>query len=618
MPEPGISDGWHLTAPVQAMTGFAYGSAYPSLLCALTGPALPASSRAAAGERIAALLPSHDAPSLPSVGDEGRMATMVWLLAQIDRCQAAAGLPVCEPARVLEDGAEAARCQIPSLGRSLGPLSVLLQCLLALLPTLTEGQRDPALEAEFTRLHGVLAKTNFRSSNVPRFVRAAHALGLPLRELPGQFLLVGEGAHSRWLDSTFTDATPFIATQLARSKLLSAAHMRIAGLPVPQHRLVASASDAQAAAMALGYPVVIKPANLDGGTGVAAGLQNADEVAIAYDTARRLSPEVMVEKHIAGRDYRLTVFQDRLVWAVERVPAGVTGDGARSIAELVGAANADPRRGSGDHAALKRLVLDAEAETLLAQAGMSAADVPEAGRFVRLRRAANVASGGMPVAVFDKVHPDNARLAVRAAATLRLDLAGVDLIIPDIARSWREGGAAICEVNAQPQLGGTTSAHVYPHILQAMVPGDGRIACIILAGFGQDCSLAEDIAARLDARGLRTGCHDQRGVQLAGEWLCDGPTGLLEAGQMLASHRGCDAMVLTLPAGETLANGLPVARYDVLAIGPETISPSAAALLHSGRPARTITAQDTSSLAAVIDQVEADIRCPRPRTAPLP
>ncbi|AUX69736.1 hypothetical protein CHX26_09695 [Porphyrobacter sp. HT-58-2] len=618
MPDFGISDGWHLTAPVQAVTGFAHGSAYPSLLCALAGSALPASSRAAAGERIAALLPPHDPPLPPTGMDDGHGATLAWLLAQIDLCQAAAGLPVCEPARVLEDGAEAARCQIPSLGRSLGPLSVLLQCLLALLPALIEGQRDPALEAEFTRLHGVLAKTNFRSSNVPRFVRAAHALGLPLRELPGQFLLLGEGAHSRWLDSTFTDATPFIATQLARSKLLSAAHLRDAGLPVPQHRLVASASDAQAAAAALGYPVVVKPANLDGGTGVAAGLQHEDEVVRAYDTARRHSPEIMVEKHIAGRDYRLTVFQDRLVWAVERVPAGVTGDGTHSIAELVAAANADPRRGSGDHAALKRLVLDAEAETLLAQTGMSATDVPEAGRFVRLRRAANVASGGMPVAVFDKVHPDNAQLAVRAAAALRLDLAGVDLIIPDIARSWREGGAAICEVNAQPQLGGTTSAHVYPQILKALVPGEGRIPCIILAGFAEDSPLAEDIAARLSAQGLRAGCHDQRGVRLAGEWLCDGPRGLLEAGQMLAGHRGCDAMVLTLPGGETLANGLPVSRYDVLAIGPETISPPAAALLRAGQPDRIITAQDNASLASIIDQAEADIRSLQPRIASLP
>jgi cyanophycin synthetase len=323
-------------------------------------------------------------------------------------------------------------------------------------------------------------------------------------------------------------------------------------------------------------------------------------VARAYEAARRHSPEIMVEQHIAGRDYRLTVFEGALVWAVERVPGGVTGDGSRSIAELVAATNADPRRGTGDHAALKRLVIDDEAQTLLVQDGLTAASVPAAGRFVRLRRAANIASGGMPVAVFDQVHPDNARLAVRAAAALRLDLAGVDLIIPDIARSWREGGAAICEVNAQPQLGGTTSANVYPQILKAMVPGTGRIPCVILAGFPEGNTLAQEVAARIEAQGLACGCHDAAGVRLSGEWLHQGPCGLLEAGQMLTGNRNCAAMVLTVAANETLPGGLPVAQFDLLASGPGSLDPGVAAMLQSGALAGIAAAADAQAIAAAL------------------
>jgi cyanophycin synthetase len=206
----------------------------------------------------------------------------------------------------------------------------------------------------------------------------------------------------------------------------------------------------------------------------------------------------------------------------------------------------------------------------------------------------------MPVAVFDKVHPDNARLAVRAAAALRLDLAGIDLIIPDIARSWREGGAAICEVNAQPQLGGTTSAHVYPQILAAMVPGSGRIPCAILAGSGESSTLAQEVAAMLEARGIATGCHDHAGVRLAGEWLHQGPCGLLEAGQMLVGNRGCAAMVLSLPAADTLAAGLPVARYDVLVLGPGSVPDPAATMLRAGAPGQVIADADPAAVAAAL------------------
>jgi cyanophycin synthetase len=206
----------------------------------------------------------------------------------------------------------------------------------------------------------------------------------------------------------------------------------------------------------------------------------------------------------------------------------------------------------------------------------------------------------MPVAVFDKVHPDNARLAVRAAAALRLDLAGIDLIMPDIARSWREGGASICEVNAQPQLGGTTSAHVYPQILAAMVPGSGRIPCAILAGFGENGTLAQEVAAMLGARGMATGCHDHAGVHLAGEWLHEGQCGLMEAGQMLVGNRGCAAMVLSLPAADTLAAGLPVSRYDVLVLGPEAVPDPVAHLLRAGAARQLIAGADPASIVAAL------------------
>src|SRR2546422_345857 len=52
--------------------------------------------------------------------------------------------------------------------------------------------------------------------------------------------------------------------------------------------------------------------------------------------------------------------------------------------------------------------------------------------------------------VTDVVHPDNAEMAVRAVKSIGLDVGGVDFLTRDITVSYKEGGGAICEVNAAP------------------------------------------------------------------------------------------------------------------------------------------------------------------------
>ncbi|MFC3097478.1 ATP-binding protein [Alteraurantiacibacter palmitatis] len=599
--EAAQSPTWALRKNPRSALGYAYGSFYPTLLIELTGAEIPIAARQKAEAGLLRLLPAL-AGHWPrrSVASEAAPAeaahTIDWWLALVDAVQQGCGLPVFELARVLESAGESWRCAVPTMPRSIAPLAQVIGGLLRLIPSLIDGPLNMALQTEVARLYTALGTTGPHLSNVPRVMRAAHDLGIPFRELPGQFLQFGDGAKARWLDSTFTDATPYISTQLARDKMQSAAILRAAGLPVPLHQRVATSNEALAAAKAIGFPVVVKPIDQDGGKGVAAGLLTMEEVERAFAVAGALSKNVLVEKHIEGRDYRLTVLHDRVIWAVERVPGGVTGDGTSTVEQLIAAANADPRRGAGPHSALKKLLIDEEAATLLARQGLEAASVPEQGRFVRLRRNSNVATGGMPVAVFDKVHPDNAALAVRAARTLRLDIAGVDLLIPDIARSWREGGAAICEVNAQPQLGGTTSAAVYPAVLRELMGGgDGRVPVVILAGMEDGGALAGRIAAALEARGLATGLHDAAGLRLREEWLTCEPVPLLAAGNILAMDRRTQAMVLSRLGPECLARGLPVQRFNLLVEGPQKLSDPELAVIRPALTGARLAAADLSS-----------------------
>ncbi len=72
----------------------------------------------------------------------------------------------------------------------------------------------------------------------------------------------------------------------------------------------------------------------------------------------------------------------------------MTGDGVHDIATLVEAANADPRRGEGHARPLTRIPLDGEALACLAAQGLEPGCVPGPGEAVRLRRNANLSTGG--------------------------------------------------------------------------------------------------------------------------------------------------------------------------------------------------------------------------------
>ncbi len=554
--------GWSLLGSVRWLKGFGYGSRYPALLLVVEGQPLTLTQRAALAAVLEPLFASP--PLLEAAADNGFAAACDWLLLAVQQMQQAAGVSVEDRGRVLARNATQARLLLPSSLRSGQALLPCVQALVALLHSQATGQDLEAPRVQLTWVLKGLTNSRASASNSPRFVRAAMALGMPAQELPGGVIQYGHGHLGRWLDSSFTDVTPQVSTQLARDKTLAASLLRTAGLPVPVHQRAGTVEQALRIANQLGYPVVIKPVSLDGGLGVAAGLQNPAEVTAAFEASQRHAKDCLVEMHVEGRDYRLVVFQDELILAIERVPAGVTGDGVHTVQQLLEQLNADPRRGSDVHALLQLVTMDDEAQGLLQSAGLTPDSVPVPAQWVRLRRTANVATGGMPVSVLAQVHPDNRLLAVRAAQALRLDLAGVDLLIPDIGRSWRESGAGICEVNSQPSLGQITSAPVYAQILRRLVRGNGRVPILLVLGAASDSRCAADIEAALLQAGVCVGCHDAAGARVKGVQMLEAGATPYAAGRLMVLDRSVEMLVLSVNDASLLQTGLPFDRFDFL------------------------------------------------------
>jgi cyanophycin synthetase len=337
-----------------------------------------------------------------------------------------------------------------------------------------------------------------------------------------------------------------------------------AGLPGPRHLRVATPDQALEAATRLGYPVVVKPRDLDQGLGVAANLHSAAEVAEAFETARSHSPNVLVEKHFSGNDYRLTVFEGRLIKATLRVPGGVHGDGVHSVEVLVERAQQDRQQARrARERGRPLLTLDAEALGLLTQAGLSPRSVPAGGSYVPLRRRANLSADGTSIAVeLQDVHPDNRRLAERAAQALRLDLAGIDLLIPDIGQSWLQTGALICEVNAQPQIGIGTSPHIYEDILLELVGKQTRIPLLLVLANGRPADLPwlyrHHPGSKCLGLSSRWGISEQGlsvTTTLRDDWV---------AGQALLNSSSVEMGIIVMDAREVRRTGLPSDLFEAV------------------------------------------------------
>ncbi|ROZ64126.1 acetate--CoA ligase family protein [Ramlibacter sp. WS9] len=406
------------------------------------------------------------------------------------------------------------------------------------------------------------AKMQAGGVNTVRIARACADMQLPLQWLPGGFIYVGSGPYGRFFRSTETEWTPALAANLARSKALTASLLRQHGLPAPTHQMVNSEEEAVQAARTLGYPVVVKPEDSDGGQGVHAGLRTEEQVRRCYALAAAVSRKVLVESHIEGQDYRITVENGKIVKAIGRQPGGVLGDGRRSVEEIIRAAVAAT---TGDRRRTSMISLDEEALGILAERGMTARSVPPAGEFVVLRRRANISTGGISRDVMDQIHPDNARLALRATQALRLDLAGIDLIIPDISVSWMDCKAGICEVNSQPQINTEFAPNVYRDLLARMVPAPGRMRTVLVLHASDALESDAGVAAaaqQLVQRGERVLSTRRDGTWLNDERLAPPGRDAFAAAMAAELEREATAVVAALTTEEVLKQGLPWLHLD--------------------------------------------------------
>lgn len=459
-----------------------------------------------------------------------------------------------------------------------------------LMESLVFPERDP--DFDFARQLSELIQMakEFRFGIDTRKLREeAESRGIPVEYLDGNrggvrsgrgtrrrlsLMQLGHGKFQKRIWAPYVSTDSFIAAEIASNKELTSSLLRDCGLPVPRAISVADEDSAAVAANEIGYPVVVKP--LDGSQGRGVGVDLRDDVAVRAHYRLALhethSGTVLVEKFISGRHYRILVLGGLFVAAAERLPAHVTGDGSHTLRQLVELSNADPTR-SLKHKT--RIAFDDRAIALAQKQGFGPEDVLPSGVRVPLVLTCNISTGGISIDCTDEIHPYNVAIAEQAARIVGLDVAGIDLIAPNIALSVLETGGAVCEVNGGPGLFVVHSQPaqgkprdvtraVIDHLFASGSPS--RVPICAVTGSDRAAITSQMIAKILTVAGRRVGLATSEGIHVSGVRIVSGDMSGSDSPRMLLRNPAIDSAVLEVGHKGILCSGLGYDHADVAVI----------------------------------------------------
>ncbi len=228
------------------------------------------------------------------------------------------------------------------------------------------------------------------------------------------------------------------------------------GLPVAKGGVAFTKRKALQIFNSIKKPVITKPNLGSRSRHTLIHIDTPEKLIYGFSKAKKLSPLVVIEEELNGYLFRGTLVGGKLVGVVRRDQPEVVGDGIHTLQELMDKENGRAeRKGPIFH----KITIDPDAEKELKREGIKMSDIPKKGQVVTFSQKTSRGIGGTTTEVTDMVHPENIKMLEHVASFLKDPLIGVDFIMEDITKSWREEQhSGIIECNSLPFI----DLHHYP------------------------------------------------------------------------------------------------------------------------------------------------------------
>jgi cyanophycin synthetase len=425
-------------------------------------------------------------------------------------------------------------------------------------------------ELRFKNLKEILMSEQLGVSTL-NICNEAKKRGIPVLKIgENSMFQLGYGKYSNIIQATLGNNTSAIAVDIAQDKLLTKEILSLHCIPVADGMKVLSKKDAILGAEDIGYPVVLKPQFGNQGKGVIANIKNENELSNAYELLINNYKDIIIEKYISGRDYRVCSVYGDIIAVSERIPPYVSGDGVSSIEMLIQEINDDSRRGEGHEKELTKIKIDDTLIAYLKQKEYSLSSILPKKEKLNLKDNANLSTGGFAIDCTELISEETIEICKRAASAIGLDICGIDLRCEDISKPISEGGVII-EINAAPGIRMHhnpcigTKRNVAGYIVDKLFQDKPRsIPLVAVTGTNGKTTTTRLISHILSIAGHNVGMTTTSGIYIDGKCIFKGDTTGPRSALAVLTNKNIDAAVLETARGGIIREGL---AYDLADVG---------------------------------------------------
>lgn len=258
------------------------------------------------------------------------------------------------------------------------------------------------------------------------------------------YFTLSYGGRTILCRESLSQLTTGVAFSICDDKAVARRFFERAGLNVPDQREAGTKKE-NAAFLKQHKRLVVKPAHGEQGRGVSVDVTSQKELEAAVRQARQMDERVLLEQYVEGEDLRIIVIDRDVVAAAIRRPPEITGTGRHSVRKLIEKLS---RRRSAATGGESKIPVDEETTRVVKSQGYDLDDVLPVEETIRVRKTANLHTGGTIHDVTPHLHPALREAAEQAAMAINIPVVGLDFIVPAVDQEEY----VIIEANERPGL----------------------------------------------------------------------------------------------------------------------------------------------------------------------